>query len=347
LLHESTKLAASSIDRADRRVIIAIRARRRVRGDTLSTHLPHVTDAPPAASAAVRDLRRVMGPPRTSDVLTWLRANAHAGTLACLARAYLAPADTNRIERLLSGGRHDKAVQHFCLRFSHRCFPLGYPWTGGRDGRLLAELAGGIQHEGYGENWEEMGDMWSLKPVFLLSWALMEDPYPLDDEFVEDDDDDKARRYQLCDEAREGIAHLAELPMQELFNGVPPDGFQADHLRSRFTATRWEPLLWAGPWLWRVSGNPFLDRDSDDYPDPEPWSVSSVFRLTAEYWEAVRIMRAIDGFNTWLLRAPAARSRAAVQAALGVPSDRMSTLLDLPMADRHTWCLCPRVALAP
>ena len=34
-----------------------------------------------------------------------------------------------------------------------------------------------------GRRW---GDLWSLKPVFLLSWALMEDPYP-DDEFVEDD----------------------------------------------------------------------------------------------------------------------------------------------------------------
>jgi hypothetical protein len=139
-------------------------------------------------------------------------------------------------------------------------------------------LTNGIQHDGYGENWEEMGDMWSLKPVFLLSWALMEDPYPPDDEFVDGDvpDDEQANPYQLCDEAREGIAHLAQLTVQELFDGVPVDGFSADHLRQRFTATCWEPLLWAAPWLWRVSGNPFLDRDGDDYSEPEPWSASIV-----------------------------------------------------------------------
>jgi hypothetical protein len=207
-----------------------------------------------------------------------------------------------------------------------------------------------LEHEGYADNWEEIGDLWSLKPVFLLSWALMEDPYgPLRDEFVQDDlsDDDQASADRLCDEARAAVAHLAGLPAQELFAGVPPDGFPADHLHPRFTATCWEPLLWAAPWLWRASGNPFLDRDDDDYPEPEPWSASSVFRLTAQYREAGRIMRAIDGFNSWLEQAPGERSSAAIQAARCPPSDRISTLLDLPVADCHDECSCPRLAPVP
>ena len=81
-----------------------------------------------------------------------------------------------------------------------------------------------------------------------------------------------------------------------------------DHLSSRFTGTCWEPLLWAAPWLWRISGNPFLDRDGDDYPEPEPWSASSVFHLTAQYREALRIMRAVDEFDT--LAAPRSRPSA-------------------------------------
>ena len=48
-------------------------------------------------------------------------------------------------------------------------------------------------------------------------------------------------------------------------------------------------------------------------------------------------MRAVDEFDTWLLHAPAERTRAAVQAAMGAPSNRISTLLDLPIAGRH----CP------
>ena len=121
-----------------------------------------------------------------------------------------------------------------------------------------------------------------------------------------------------------------------------------DHLSTRLTGTRWEPLLWAAPWLWRTSGNPFLDRDDDDYPEPEPWSASGVFYLTALYREALRIMRAVDGFDTWLLQAPAERTRAAVQAAMGAPSNRISTLLDLPIADRHAGRHCPlHMAPAP
>jgi hypothetical protein len=350
LLHASLELAAPSLDRAHQRVSTPVRVGHRARRLTLRTLLPRVTDPPPAPSSAVRDLRRVAGPPCSSEALAWLRAHAHAGTLALLARAYLVPADANKIERLLRSSRHHKAVQHFCLRFSDRCFSLGYSWTGSRDGRVLVELAGGIQHEGYGDNWEEIGDLWSLKPVFLLSWALMEDPYgPLRDEFVRDylPEDEQTSPHRLCDEAREAIAHIAEMPARELFVRVPPDGFPVDHLSSRFAATCWEPLLLAAPWLWRLSGNPFLDRDSDDYPEPEPWSASSVFRLTAEYREALRIMRAIDGFNSWLLHAPAERSRAAVQAALGPPSDRISTLLDLPIADRRAGCSCPHVTPVP
>ena len=65
----------------------------------------------------------------------------------------------------------------------------------------------------------------------------MEDPYG--GELMEDDDpeEEQGSRYRLCDEAREAIAELAELPIQALFDGVPADGFPADHLRSRFTGT--------------------------------------------------------------------------------------------------------------
>jgi hypothetical protein len=80
-----------------------------------------------------------------------------------------------------------------------------------------------------------------------------------------------------------------------------------------------------------------IDRDGDDYPEPEPWSASSVLRLNAEFREALRIMRAVDGFNRWLLHASGERAKAAVLAALGPSSDRISTLLDLPIAERH----CP------
>ena len=67
-------------------------------------------------------------------------------------------------------------------------------------GDLIVELAGGIQHEVWGENWQEWGDLWSLKLVFALSWALMEDPY--DDELFEDDilDEEQRSPDRLCDE---------------------------------------------------------------------------------------------------------------------------------------------------
>ena len=252
--------------------------------------------------------------------------------------------DANAIERFLRAGHHDQAAERFCERFSERQFPLEYAHT--ERGDLIVELAGGIQHEGWGENWQEWGDLWSLKSVFALSWALMEDPY--DDELLEDDlpDEEQGSPYRLCDEARAAIADLAKQPATELFDGVPPDGFPAHHLSSRFTGTCWEPLLWAAPWLWRTSGNPFLDRDEDDYPEPEPWSASGVFYLTAQYREALRIMRAVDGFDTWLLHAPAERTRAAVQAAMGAPANRISPLLDLPIADRHAGRHCP-LHLAP
>ena len=269
--------------------------------------------------------------------------------LAGLGRAYLGTRDADVIERLLRTGRHDKAAERFCARFAERCFPLGYPWTGG-SGRLLVEVTSGIQHEGYGENWEELGDMWSLRPVFLLSWALMEDPYgPLRDEFMQDEtgDNEAASVDRLCDEARAGIAHVVDLSVEELFAGVPVDGFPADDLRERFSGTLWEPLLWAAPWLWRLSGNPFLDRDCEDYPEAEPWSASAVFHRSAEYREAIRIMRAIDAFDTWLIRAPAERARDAVRAALAQPSNRISTLLDLPIAERRAEHFCSRAAPAP
>ena len=321
------------------------RTRRRARRPGLNTLLPHTTHPPPAASSALPALHRA-GPPLLKTAVAWVRAGAHAGTLASLAQAFLKASDAHAIERFLRAGHHDQAAKRFCERFSERHFPLAYAHT--QRGDLIVELAGGIQHEGWGENWQEWGDLWSLKSVFALSWALMEDPY--DDEFLEDDvpDEEQGSPYRLCDEARAAIADLAKQPARELFDGVPPDGFPAHHLSSRFTGTCWEPLLWAAPWLWRTSGNPFLDRDDDDYPEPEPWSASGVFYLTAQYREALRIMRAVDGFDTWLLHAPAERTRAAVQAAMGAPSNRISTLLDLPIADRHAGRHCPlHMAPAP
>jgi len=302
------------------------RLTRRLRHNHL---LPH---PPPATSSALHALYRATGPPRLKGALTWVRASAHASTLAGLAQAFLKPSDAQAIAHSLRVGDHEEAAKCFCERFSERQFPLEYAYTG--RGELIVEVAGGIQHEGYGENWEDMGDLWSLKPVFLLSWALMQDPYG--DELTDDDpDEEQGSHNRLCDEARDVIADLAELPTQALFDGLPADGLPADHLNSRFTGTFWEPLLWAAPWLWRISGNPFLDRDADDYPEPEPWSASSVLRLNAEFREALRIMRAVDGFNRWLLQASGERAKAAVLAALGPPSDRISTLLDLPIAERH------------
>jgi len=72
--------------------------------------------------------------------------------------------------------------------------------------------------------------------------------------------------------------------------------------------------------------------------------LSAVFHLTAEYREALRIMRVIDAFDTWLSEAPAERVRAAMAAATGPPTDRLSSLLDLPIVARQTGS--PAVAAA-
>jgi hypothetical protein len=120
----------------------------------------------------------------------------------------------------------------------------------------------------------------------------------------------------------------------ELFAGVTEDGFPVTDLEPRLLGTEWEPLLWAAPWLWRLSGNAFLDRClAAEQPDMEPWSRSTVFRLAAEHREAVRVMRAVDAFDARLAGRPADTTRAAVRAALGPPSGRVSTLLDLPIVD--------------
>ncbi len=129
---------------------------------------------PPAPSSALHALYRTARPPRLNVVLAWVRAGVHASTLASLAQAYLQASDAHAIERLLRAGHHDQAAKHFCERFSERHFPLEYAYSGRGD--LIVELTGGIQHEGYADNWEEIGDLWALKPVFLLSWALTEDP---------------------------------------------------------------------------------------------------------------------------------------------------------------------------
>jgi hypothetical protein len=289
---------------------------------------------PAVVTAAIRAFRQSAIPPRQSGTLNWARVHASASALADLGHAYLRPADSCIVERLLRSGRHAKATQHFCDRFSARYFPLEYIWSGRRDDQLLLEVTAGIQQECYGENWEELGDLWSLKTVFLLSWALLEDPYgELRDEFMQDEAGAEGQRdnYRLCDEARDAIAQFAQLDVNELFAEVPVDGFDADYLRPRFNGTVWEPLLWAAPWLWRLTGNRFLDRADEDYGETEPWSHGTVLALSAEYREAVRIMRAIHGFDEWLSEAPAEHARGAVAAAVGAPCDRISTLVDLPI----------------
>src|SRR6266700_2965070 len=208
-------------------VKVVARTRHRARRPGLITLLPHTAHPPPAASSALQALHRA-GPPPLKAAVAWVRAGAHAGTLASLAQTFLKASDAHAIERFLRAGRHDQAAKRFCERFSERHFPLAYAHT--QRGDLIVEVAGGIQHEGWGENWQEWGDLWSLKPVFALSWALMEDPY--DDEFFEDDvpDEEQGSLYRLCDEARAVIADLAKQPAGELFDGVPAVGFPAHDL---------------------------------------------------------------------------------------------------------------------
>jgi hypothetical protein len=157
-------------------------------------------------------------------MVAWARTHVHASALAGLACAFLQGTDAQRVVRHLRGGRHGQAAQCFCERFSQRHFPLDYAWAGDREARLLVEITGGIQHEGFGDNWEEYGDLWALRPVFALSWALMQDPYgALRDEYFEDEFHDKedAGTYRLCDEAREVVAQFANQSVDALFGGVP------------------------------------------------------------------------------------------------------------------------------
>ena len=72
-----------------------------------------------------------------------------------------------------------------------------------------------------------------------------------------------------------------------------------------------------------------MDRTGEDYGETEPWSQGAVLELSAEYREAVRMMRAIHRFDDWLAEAPAERARGAVAAALGAPCDRISSVIDL------------------
>jgi hypothetical protein len=143
------------------------------RADEWTTLLPHTTHPPPAPSSALHTLNQAAGPPRLKAAVAWVQAGAHAGTVASLAQAFLKASDAHAIECFLRTGHHDQAAKCFCERFSERLFPLEYAHT--QRGDLIVELASGIEHEGWGENWQEWGDLWSLKPVFALSWALMED----------------------------------------------------------------------------------------------------------------------------------------------------------------------------
>jgi hypothetical protein len=273
-------------------------------------------------------------------MLAWLGSQAHAGVLVQLAQTYLGPRDARTIGRFLRAGQHGRAAECFCTRFGERWFPLAYTWTGQDGGHLLAEVVDGIQHEGYGDLWEEFTDLWALKSVFLLAWALMQDPYADLEEELEQPDfaaqarDSDQRPYRLRDQAQDAIAHLTGLTIAELFAGVPDVGFTLDHLKLRFAGTVWEPLLWAAPWLWRLSGNTFLDLCLDaDPPETVPWSPSMAFRLKAMYREAIRVMSAVEDFDAWLSRAPVECSRGAVDAACGPPSGRWPTLLELLIVD--------------
>jgi hypothetical protein len=120
--------------------------------------------------------------------------------------------EARAIARRLRAGRHGPAAQRFLDAFAERWFPLASPWTGG-DGRLLVELAEGIQPEGYGDLWEEYADLWGLKPVFLLSWALLQDPFSdLEADLAADVPDElgqaEVRGYRWRDQAQDAIAEL-------------------------------------------------------------------------------------------------------------------------------------------
>src|SRR6185312_13610794 len=103
----------------------------------------------------------------------------------------------------------------------------------------------------------------------------------LRDEFMQDEPGVEGQRdnYRLCDEARDAIAQFAQLGVHEVFAGVPVDGFDLGYLRLRFNGTVWEPLLWAAPWLWRITGNRFLDRADEDYGETEPWSQATLLEV--------------------------------------------------------------------
>jgi len=47
------------------------------------------------------------------------------------------------------------------------------------------------------------------------------------------------------------------------------------------------------------------------------------------------VMKAVDSFDTWLTRAPVECVRGAVGAAVGPPSGRWPTLLELRIVDSH------------
>jgi hypothetical protein len=61
---------------------------------------------------------------------------------------------------------------------SARCFPLGYPWIDGDDGRLLVGPTAGAVHAGYGDDWEQNGDLWPLKSVVALAYGRTWLPRP-------------------------------------------------------------------------------------------------------------------------------------------------------------------------
>ena len=159
------------------------------RSTTLATLAAHSTAPPPALGCIFRSLVRNARPPMQSAMLEWARTHSFASALAGLACAFLKSRDAERVLHLLRAGRHGQSAQCFCGRFSQRHFPLDHAWAGDGEARLLVvEITRGIQHEGFGDNWEEYADLWSVRPVFVLSWALMQDPYgALRDEYFEDE----------------------------------------------------------------------------------------------------------------------------------------------------------------
>ena len=127
----------------------------------------------------------------------------------------------------------------------------------------------------------------------------------------------------------------------------PPGGFPADHLSSRFTGTCWEPLA-MGRALAVASQWQSVPR-SRWRRLPRARALVGFQRLLpdyAEYREALRIMRAVDGFNSWLLHAPG-RAHTRRRASSAGPALRIASQLSSICPSPTATPGAPARALAP